>query len=32
VKKWWAYMKDIMDTNADNSPVAVGLEEVFHLD
>jgi L-rhamnose mutarotase len=32
VKKWWAWMKDIMDTNPDNSPVAVGLKEVFHLD
>ena len=32
VKKWWAYMGDIMETNADNSPKAVGLKEVFHLD
>ena|ERR1041384_408138 len=32
VKKWWAYMKDIMESNADNSPVAVALKEVFHLD
>jgi L-rhamnose mutarotase len=32
VKKWWAYMRDIMDTNPDNSPVAVPLEEVFHMD
>ena len=32
VKKWWAYMKDIMETNPDNSPVAVDLTEVFHLD
>ncbi len=32
VKKWWAYMADIMDTNADNSPVAVPLGEVFHQD
>jgi L-rhamnose mutarotase len=32
VKKWWAYMKDIMDTNPDHSPVAVGLKEVFHMD
>ncbi len=29
--KWWAYMKDIMVTNADNSPVSIGLEEMFHL-
>jgi L-rhamnose mutarotase len=32
VKKWWAYMKDIMDSNPDNSPVAKGLDEVFHMD
>ena len=32
VKKWWAYMADIMDTNPDNSPVSTPLEEVFHLD
>jgi L-rhamnose mutarotase len=31
MKKWWAYMRDIMDTNADNSPVSIPLEEVFHL-
>ena len=31
-KKWWAYMADIMETNADNSPVSVDLKEVFHLD
>ena len=30
--KWWAYMKDIMETNPDNSPVTVPLQEVFHLD
>lgn len=32
VKKWWAYMKDIMDSNPDNSPVALPLTEVFHMD
>lgn len=31
VKKWWAYMKDIMQTNPDNSPVSVELEKVFSL-
>ncbi len=30
--KWWAYMKDIMETNPDNSPVTVPIQEVFHLD
>lgn len=32
VKEWWTYMADIMETNADASPVAVDLVEVFHLD
>ena len=30
VKKWWAYMADIMDTNLDHSPVCAPLTEVFH--
>src|SRR5256885_4791018 len=28
MQKWWAYMKDIMESNPDNSPVSVPLEEV----
>jgi len=32
IKKWWAYMADIMETNADNSPVSTPLKMVFHLD
>ena len=32
VKKWWAYMADIMETNSDNSPVCIPLKEVFHMD
>src|SRR6218665_3162337 len=32
VQKWWAYMADIMDTNADHSPVTIPLTEVFHMD
>jgi L-rhamnose mutarotase len=32
MKKWWDYMADIMDVNPDNSPVAVPLEQVFHLE
>lgn len=32
VKKWWHYMADIMDVNADESPVSIPLHEVFHLD
>ena len=31
VKKWWDYMADIMETNADNSPKSEKLEEVFYL-
>lgn len=31
-KKWWAYMKPLMETNPDNSPVTTDLKEVFHLD
>lgn len=31
MQKWWAYMKDIMDSNPDNSPVSSPLEEVFYL-
>jgi len=32
VKKWWAYMADIMDTHPDNSPMSTSLECVFHMD
>lgn len=32
VRKWWEYMKDIMETNPDHSPVATPLQEVFHMD
>ena len=31
MQRWWAYMKDIMDTNEDNSPVSIPLKEVFYL-
>lgn len=31
MQKWWAYMKDIMETNDDNSPVSIPLKEVFYL-
>jgi len=32
VKKWWKYMADIMETNPDNSPVTIPLEQVFYLE
>jgi L-rhamnose mutarotase len=31
VKKWWAYMADIMETHPDNSPISTPLQEVFTL-
>ena len=31
MRRWWDHMADIMETNPDNSPVAVPLETVFHL-
>ncbi len=31
VQKWWRHMADVMPSNADNSPVARDLREVFHL-
>lgn len=31
VQKWWAFMADIMKTNADNSPVSKPLEELFYM-
>lgn len=30
-QRWWAYMKDIMPSNPDNSPVSVELKSVFYL-
>lgn len=32
VQQWWAYMADIMETNADHSPRSTPLKMVFHLD
>ncbi len=31
VRKWWAFMADIMETNADNSPITVSMDEVFYM-
>lgn len=31
MRRWWAMMADIMDTNADQSPTQVSLREVFRL-
>lgn len=32
MQRWWAHMADIMQSNPDNSPVAVPLETVFHME
>lgn len=32
VQKWWAYMADIMETNEDNSPVSIPLDELFYME
>ena len=31
MQKWWSYMKDIMDTHPDHSPISTPLKEVFYL-
>ena len=31
MQRWWAYMADIMESNADQSPVSIPLDEVFYL-
>lgn len=31
VKRWWAHMADIMETNAENVPTQIPLKRVFYL-
>ena len=31
MQRWWNYMKDIMETNPDASPVSTPLKEVFYM-
>jgi L-rhamnose mutarotase len=31
-QRWWKHMGDVMPSNADNSPVAANLREVFHIE
>ena len=31
MKRWWAHMADIMETNPDNSPVQSDLVPLFHM-
>ena len=32
MRRWWAHMADIMQTNPDGSPVAAALTEMFYLE
>jgi L-rhamnose mutarotase len=32
MRRWWAHMRDIMETNEDGSPLATPLDPMFHLD
>ncbi len=31
MKRWWHFMSDIMETNEDDSPVRIPLQEMFYL-
>ena len=31
MRRWWEYMKYIMDANPDHSPTAIPLKELFYL-
>jgi L-rhamnose mutarotase len=31
-RKWWRHMREIMPSNADDSPISRELREVFHID
>lgn len=31
MQKWWAYMADLMETNAENEPISTPLKTVFHM-
>ena len=31
MQRWWAHMADLMETHADDEPVAVPLTPVFHM-
>ena len=31
-RRWWAYMKDLMPTQADHSPRSTEIREVFHIE
>jgi L-rhamnose mutarotase len=31
-QRWWHHMRELMPSNADNSPVSAELPEVFHIE
>ena len=31
-RRWWRYMREVMPANADDSPVARELRDVFHIE
>lgn len=31
MRRWWDYMKDLMETHPDHSPLSLPLQEVFYL-
>jgi L-rhamnose mutarotase len=31
-RRWWKYMREIMPSNADDSPASRELKEVFHIE
>ncbi len=32
MRRWWAYLADIMETTADNAPLAITLRTVFQME
>ena len=31
-RRWWAHMRELMPSNPDNSPVALEIPEIFHIE
>lgn len=31
-RRWWAYMRELMPSNPDDSPVSEELREIFHIE
>ena len=32
VRRWWDYNADLMECHPDNEPIALPLQEIFHMD